>query len=295
MTKIAFLFSGQGTQYVGMGLDNYKSSGLAQMLFKQANDILGFDLAEIMFNGPDEKLRQTEITQVAIFLDSYCRYLLLNKKPDMTAGHSLGMYAALAAAEAFEFEEALRLVDARAKAMQYAGTVNQGTMAAILGLTDSDVERICREASGKAGYAQVANYNCPGQAVISGTVEAVAEAMKQAKREGAVKVIQLKVSGAFHSLLMEPAYDKFAPILDQSLIHKCRFPVYSDLDGQMLNSADAIHKSLLQQLIMPVRWPQVIRQMAADGAEEFIEVGPGEVLKGMIKRILSDRRKTNAV
>lgn len=280
--KRAFVFSGQGSQYSGMGRDIYESSSLAKKLFDQANEILGFDLTKIMFNGPEEKLRQTEIAQLAIFLYSYCQYAR-EEKPNMASGHSLGMYTALAAAGALSFEEALLLVQSRAKAMQYASTVNPGAMAVVIGLVDSDVERICSEI--KIGYARIGNYNSFGQVVVSGTEEAVAKVMKLAKQEGARMTKRLPVSGAFHCRLMEPAYEGLSLALDEIKTESGKFPVYSDLDGSILNSAKSIRKALLQQLVSPVRWPITIQRMIADGADEFVEVGPGSVLQGMIKRI----------
>lgn len=293
--KTAFIFPGQGTQFVGMGSDLYQSSSLAKKMFDRANEVLGFNLTQVMFNGPEEDLRQTEIAQPAIFLHSYCSYLLLGNQPAMASGHSLGMYTALAAAGAFSFEEALRLVRARAEAMQYASKINPGTMAVILGLVDSDAEIICQEAR-KVGYVCIANYNSFGQAVISGTEDAIIEAIKLAKQNGAHMAKRLPVSGAFHSLLMEPAYDGLDQALGRTEISICKFPVYSDLGDGVFEDAGSIRRGLLKQLVNPVRWPDVIQQMIADGANEFVEVGPGKVLQGLIKRIINGNgRKNNGI
>lgn len=288
--KTAYMFPGQGSQFVGMGRDIYEADSSVRSLFEQANNLLGYNLRKIMFRGPAERLCQTEIAQPAIFLHSYCLATLL-PRPDLAAGHSVGMYAALATAGVFDFESALKLVSARAKAMQYAGEVNPGTMAAIIGLSDDAVEQICARVSRQDHLVQVANYNCPGQLVISGTRKAVVKAMEQAREAGARLVKELEVSGAFHSLLMVPAYDQLALAIDQMPIGRSKFSVYSDIEATPLADYLNIRLTLLRQLIQPVRWAETVRRMIADadaGKVRIMEVGPGKVLRGLIRRIDKD-------
>ncbi|MBS1912407.1 MAG: ACP S-malonyltransferase [Bacteroidetes bacterium] len=282
----AFVFPGQGSQFVGMGREAYIENNIVRDIFDRANDVLGYELTGIMFEGPDDELRQTENAQPAIFVHSYALFQLLSSpKPTMAAGHSLGEYTALTVANAFTFDEALRLVQIRAGAMQEAGRQARGTMAAVIGLDDETIGRICLQVCEEVGVVQSANFNSPGQVVVSGTPDAVAEAMRRAKEAGARMVKQLNVSGAFHSPLMEPARQKLAEALGDAPIRDADFPVYVNVSGEPVTAADAIRESLLKQLTAPVQWTRTIERMAADGASEFIEVGPGNVLQGLVKRI----------
>ncbi len=282
----AFLFPGQGSQFVGMGRDAYIENNVVRDIIDRANDVLGYELSGIMFEGPDDELRQTRNAQPAIFVHSYALYQLLNgPAPAMAAGHSLGEYTALTVANALTFDDALRLVQIRANAMQEAGTLAEGTMAAIIGLEDDVVGQICDAVSNETGIVQSANFNSPGQVVVSGTPDAVAETMKRAKDAGARMAKQLNVSGAFHSPLMEPARQKLAEALSAAPIENADFPVYANVGGEPLVEAEAIRESLLRQLTAPVQWTRTIQNMAAGGASEFIEVGPGNVLQGLAKRI----------
>ncbi|MEO5928591.1 MAG: ACP S-malonyltransferase [Candidatus Kapaibacterium sp.] len=285
----AFLFPGQGAQFAGMGRDAFTTSGIIRDIFNRANDVLERDLTGVMFEGPEEELRQTRNAQPAIFLHSYALYQLLrNPHPAMAAGHSLGEYTALTVANALTFDDALRLVQLRAHAMQDAGTTAAGTMAAIIGMEDEAIAAICRAVGEEIGVVQPANFNSPGQVVVSGTPEAVAEVMTRAKSGGARMAKQLNVSGAFHSPLMEPARVTLAEALERAPMRDAEFPVYANVTAAPLTHAEDIRASLLQQLTAPVLWTGTIQRMAADGATEFIEVGPGNVLQGLAKRIAAE-------
>ena len=285
----AFIYPGQGAQYVGMAKDLYDAFPKVKEIYKKANDILGFDLADISFNGPDDKLKQTFITQPAIFTHSYVLTYLLKQKitAEYTAGHSLGEYSALVYAGALGFEGGLKLVKLRGELMQKAGDMQKGTMAAVMGLEEDALVDICNEASSD-GIVQVANFNSPGQIVISGSVEGVKSAMALAKEKKAKLVKELVVHGAFHSPLMEPAKEKFKEALDNTAFDSLMIPVYANVSAEALtpiSSPDEIRGSLLNQLTSSVRWEQSVKNMIKDGADEFIELGPGKVLQGLVKRI----------
>lgn len=288
MAKKAFLFPGQGSQYVGMAKDLFDNSVEAKEMIRTADEAVGANLSYIMFNGPEEELKQTEYTQPAIFLHSVVLASLIRTlRPDAAAGHSLGEYSALVAAGAIQFYEAIKLVRQRGLAMQYAGTVMKGTMAAIVGLQPDVVNNLCKEAS-SVGTVQCANFNSPGQIVISGSVEGVKKAMELCKSNGAKLVKELVVSGAFHSPLMEPAKEKLQQALDETHFYNARFPVYANVTAKPVSDKDEIKKSLFEQLTSPVRWEETIQNMINDGIEEFYEVGPGKVLQGLVKRINPD-------
>jgi [acyl-carrier-protein] S-malonyltransferase len=288
MAKKAFLFPGQGSQYVGMAKDLFDNSVEAKEMIRTADEAVGANLSYIMFNGPEEELKQTEYTQPAIFLHSVVLASLIRTlRPDAAAGHSLGEYSALVAAGAIQFYEAIKLVRQRGLAMQYAGTVMKGTMAAIVGLQPDVVNNLCKEAS-SVGTVQCANFNSPGQIVISGSVEGVKKAMELSKSNGAKLVKELVVSGAFHSPLMEPAKEKLQQALDETHFYNARFPVYANVTAKPVSDKDEIKKSLFEQLTSPVRWEETIQNMINDGIEEFYEVGPGKVLQGLVKRINPD-------
>lgn len=285
----AYLFPGQGSQFVGMGKDHYDSNPEFAKLVDQANEVLGIDLKSIMFDGPEEKLKQTEFTQPAIFLHSVALYKTLDATPDMVAGHSLGEFSALVACGAVSFEDALKIVRRRGELMQTAGTSNPGTMAAIIGMDDDKVELVCKKAAEQTGKEVVAaNYNCPGQLVISGYVEAVKAAVDIAKEDGARMAMLLPVSGAFHSSLMEPAFVGLKESLENLEINTPNCPIYSNFTAKPTSDVDEIRSNLLDQLMNPVRWTQTLQNMIANGASSFVEVGPGKVLQGLVKR--TDRK-----
>lgn len=288
MAKKAFLFPGQGSQYVGMAKDLFENSVEAKEMIRTADEAVGANLSYIMFNGPEEELKQTEYTQPAIFLHSVVLASLLRTlRPDAAAGHSLGEYSALVAAGAIQFYEAIKLVRQRGLAMQYAGTVMKGTMAAIVGLQPDVVDNLCKEAS-SVGIVQCANFNSPGQIVISGSVDGVKKAMELCKSNGAKLVKELVVSGAFHSPLMEPAKERLQKALDETHFYNARFPVYANVTAKPVSDKDDIKQSLFEQLTSPVRWEETIKNMINDGIEEFYEIGPGKVLQGLVKRINPD-------
>jgi len=280
----AFVFPGQGAQFVGMGKDLYESHDLAKELFDKANDILGFRITNIMFEGTDEELKQTKVTQPAIFLHSVVSALCLGEefRPDMVAGHSLGEFSALTAAGALSFEDGLRLVYARAMAMQKACEAQPSTMAAIIGLDDATIERICDEI---AGIVVPANFNSPGQVVISGEVEAVKEACGKLKEAGAKRALPLAVGGAFHSPLMEPARVELADAIEATSFSNPVCPIYQNVDALPYTEPADIKTNLLKQLTSPVRWTQTVINMINDGMTDFVECGPGSVLTGLIGRI----------
>ena len=282
--KNAYVFPGQGSQFVGMGKDLYEQNALAKELFEKANDILGYRITDIMFEGADEDLKQTKVTQPAVFLHSVISALCLDDfKPDMVAGHSLGEFSALVAAGALSFEDGLRLVYARAMAMQACCEKVPGAMAAIINLPDETIEQVCSEIE---GVVVPVNYNSPGQVVISGEESAVKEACKRLKEAGAKRALQLPVGGAYHSPLMEPARVELAAAIEKAEFKTPRCPIYQNVDAKPYTSPKQIKANLLEQLTSAVRWTQTVLNMKADGMEEFVECGPGQVLTGLIGRIL---------
>ncbi|MGD8778287.1 MAG: ACP S-malonyltransferase [Ignavibacteria bacterium] len=288
MSKIAYLFPGQGSQFVGMAKDIYESSDKAKEIIDSANDALGFDLSGIMFEGPIDSLKQTDVTQPAIFLHSILIFNLLKEKNfDATAGHSLGEYSSLVAAGALDFVDALKLVRFRGQSMLQAGVEQPGTMAAVIGLIPEKVEEICKEAS-EAGIVQCANFNSPGQIVISGSVDGVRKAMELSKIVGAKMVKELVVSGAFHSPLMQSAKDKFKQKLDNAEIKNAIKHVYANVTAKPVSGKNEIGNLLFEQLTSPVRWEETIKNMIEEGITEFVEIGPGKVLQGLVKRIDRD-------
>jgi [acyl-carrier-protein] S-malonyltransferase len=284
--KKAFIFPGQGSQFSGMGKDLYESSATAKALFEKANDILGYRITDIMFAGTDEELKQTKVTQPAIFLHSVIKAKTLeNMHPDMVAGHSLGEFSALVANQTLTFEDALTLVFKRAMAMQRACELNPSTMAAILNLDDKVVEDICAEISKNGEVVVAANYNCPGQLVISGTINGVNIACEKLKAAGAKRALVLPVGGAFHSPLMEPARQELEAAISATTFSRPICPVYQNVTASAVSDPAAIQKNLIAQLTAPVKWTQTVKQMVADGATHFTEVGPGKVLQGLVKKV----------
>lgn len=283
----AFVFPGQGSQFVGMGKDLYENHALAKELFDKADNILGFKITDIMFAGTDEQLKQTNVTQPAVFLHSVISALCLGDafKPDMVAGHSLGEFSALVASGALSFEDGLKLVAARANAMQKACEKNPGTMAAIIALPDETIENVCAEVSKEGKVVVAANYNCPGQLVISGDKDAIAEACEKLKAAGAKRALPLMVGGAFHSPLMQPAKDELQEAIEKTSFSTPSCPVYQNVDAKPHTDPSEIKANLIAQLTSPVRWTKSVQNMIADGADEFIECGPGKALRGMIGRI----------
>lgn len=278
------MFPGQGAQYVGMGKSLYAQNELARQLFEQANDIVGFRITDVMFEGTDEQLKMTRVTQPAVFIHSVISYLTSGiSSPDMVAGHSLGEFSALVACGALTFADALRLVMHRAVAMQRACELRPSTMAAVLKFDDAKIEGICASITNEVVVA--ANYNCPDQLVISGSVEGIAEAIARLREAGARRVLPLNVGGAFHSPLMLPAQDELAQAIAQTEIHTPCCPIYQNCSAKGTINTTEIKENLMQQLTHPVRWTQSVRQMVADGATEFVEFGPGEVLQGLVRRI----------
>ena len=281
----AYVFPGQGAQFVGMGKDLYENNPLAKEMFEKANEILGFRITDLMFAGTDEDLKQTKVTQPAIFLHSVILAKTLGEgfKPDMVAGHSLGEFSALVAAGALSFEDGLVLVSKRAQAMQKACEQTPSTMAAVLALPDEKVEELCAEV--KDEVVVCANYNCPGQVVISGTIPGIDEACAKMLEAGAKRALKLKVGGAFHSPLMEPARAELAAAIEATNFHKPVCPVYQNVSTKAETCPDTIKANLIAQLTAPVRWTQSVQNMIKDGATHFIELGPGSVLQGLIKKI----------
>lgn len=282
----AYVFPGQGAQFVGMGKDLYESNKRAQLFFDKANEVLGYSITDIMFNGTDEELKQTKVTQPAVFLHSVITALCMDDfQPDMVAGHSLGEFSALVAAGALTFEDGLRLVYARAMAMQKACEAAPSTMAAIIALPDETIEKVCAEISKEGNVVVPANYNSPGQVVISGNVEAIKEACAKLKEAGAKRALPLAVGGAFHSPLMEMARVELAKAIEVAPVSKPICPVYQNVDAKPHTDPVEIKENLLKQLTSPVRWTQSVINMIGDGMTDFVECGPGKVLTGLIGRI----------
>ena len=289
----AYVFPGQGAQFSGMGLDLYDQSDIAKELFDSANSILGFKITETMFNGSSEDLKQTKVTQPAIFLHSVILAKILgdNFKPEMVAGHSLGEFSALVSTGVISFEDGLKLVSKRATAMQKACDIQKSTMAAVLGLEDSIVEKVCDSID---GVVVAANYNCPGQLVISGEINAINEACEKLKENGARRALVLPVGGAFHSPLMSPAKEELEKAIKNTIFHKPSCPIYQNVTASAVMDENEIKNNLISQLTSPVRWTHTIQQMVEDGASEFIEVGPGKVLQGLVKKINRESEVSSA-
>lgn len=285
--KHAYVFPGQGSQFSGMGKEHYNNSAFGKKLFEQANEILGFRISDIMFNGTDEDLKQTSVTQPAVFLHSIIAYRSIElAKPDMVAGHSLGEFSALVANSVLAFDDALKLVSVRAKAMQKACELQPSTMAAVLGLEDAKVEEICAAVQAETGEIVVpANYNCPGQLVISGSIKGIEIACERMKAAGAKRALVLPVGGAFHSPLMAPAKEELKAAIEQTKFQQPSCPVYQNVVARAVLDKEEIKQNLIDQLTGPVRWTQSVQAMIRDGASRFTEVGPGKVLTGLIGKI----------
>jgi [acyl-carrier-protein] S-malonyltransferase len=285
--KHAFIFPGQGSQFPGMGKEHYTNSAFAKKLFEQANEVLGFRISDIMFDGTEEDLKQTNVTQPAVFLHSIISFRSINAiKPDMVAGHSLGEFSALVANGTVSFDDALQLVAVRAGAMQKACEINSSTMAAVLGLADEKVEAVCDEVQKETGEIVVpANYNCPGQLVISGSVKGIEIACERMKAAGAKRALVLPVGGAFHSLLMEPAKNELEAAIASTVFHNPTCAVYQNVAARAIIDKEEIKYNLVAQLTGAVRWTQTVQAMIADGASKFSEVGPGKVLQGLVLKI----------
>ncbi|HEX7904074.1 MAG TPA: ACP S-malonyltransferase [Chitinophagaceae bacterium] len=285
--KHAFVFPGQGSQFPGMGKEHYQNSAFAKRLFEQANEVLGFRMSDIMFNGSEEDLRQTNVTQPAVFLHSVIAYRSIEQtSPDMVAGHSLGEFSALVANGTLSFDDAMRLVAIRARAMQKACEMKPSTMAAVLGLADEKVEAICKEVQQETGEVVVpANYNCPGQLVISGSLKGIDIACEKMKAAGAKRALVLPVGGAFHSPLMAPAKDELQAAIESTKFHSPTCAVYQNVVAKGVMDSEEIKQNLIDQLTGPVRWTQSVQAMIADGAYKFTEAGPGKVLQGLILKI----------
>lgn len=282
--KKAYIFPGQGSQFTGMGKDLYEQHEEVKQLFGKADEILGFSITAVMFNGTDEELKQTKVTQPAIFLHAVAQAAVARDfKPDMVAGHSLGEFSALVASKVLRFEDGLRLVSKRALAMQAACEANPSTMAAILGLEDAKVEEICASIEGEVVVA--ANFNCPGQLVISGTNRGIEIACEKMKEAGAKRALPLPVGGAFHSPLMKPAEEELAKAISETTFSQGICPIYQNVDARPHTDPEEIKQNLIQQLTAPVRWTQSVQAMIADGATHFVECGPGKVLQGLVKKI----------
>lgn len=291
----AIIFPGQGAQFSGMGRDLFENFDASNAIGKAADRLLGFALTDVMFNGTDDALRQTRVTQPAIFVHSVMQYVSRDLRPSMVAGHSLGEFSALVANGALAFEDALLLVSARAEAMQRACELQPSTMAAILGLADERVEEVCAEVAARTNEIVVpANYNCPGQLVISGTIDGINAACEALKAAGAKRALVLAVGGAFHSPLMKPAEDELAAALARTTFHQPLCPVYQNVDAAPHSSPDEIRENLRRQLTAPVRWTQTVQRMVADGATTFVECGPGKVLQGLVKKIAPEAQAASA-
>lgn len=285
MVKNACVFPGQGSQYCGMGKELYEQNAEARAMFEKANELLGFRITDIMFEGSAEDLRQTKVTQPAVFLHSVILAKVLGVEPAAVAGHSLGEFSALVVSGALSFEDGLMLVSKRAMAMQRACEMEQGTMAAVINLSDNAIEEVCESVE---GVVVAANYNCPGQLVISGAVDAVNEACVKLKEAGARRALVLPVGGAFHSPLMEPARKELAEAIEAAHFNAPICPIYQNVDAKPHTSPEEIKRNLIAQLTAPVRWTQIVEQMSADGFVNYLELGPGTVLQGLIRKILSD-------
>ena len=293
MSKNAFVFPGQGSQFVGMGKNLYESNATAKEMFEKANEILGFRISDIMFTGTDEQLKQTNVTQPAIFIHSVVAYLTMPAEntvaPDMVAGHSLGEFSALVANKTLSFEDALRLVSVRAKAMQAACEIQSSTMAAVLALADEKVEEVCAQVQKETGEVVVpANYNCPGQLVISGSIKGIEIACEQMKAAGAKRALVLPVGGAFHSPLMNPAKIELAAAIEATHFNNPICPVYQNVVATAVTDPAQIKQNLIAQLTGAVKWTQTVQAMVADGATNFTEVGPGKVLQGLVQKVFKE-------
>lgn len=291
----AYIFPGQGAQFVGMGKDLYEQNPKAKEMFDKANEILGFNITNIMFNGTDDDLKQTKVTQPAVFLHSVISALCCdNFVPDMVAGHSLGEFSALVTSGVLSFEDGLKLVSTRAHAMQKACEATPSTMAAILALPDETVEKICESVSTPGDIVIPANFNCPGQVVISGNIDAINKTCEQLKEAGAKRALVLKVSGAFHSPLMQPAKEELQKAIESTTFNTPKYPIYQNVDAKAHTVPEEIKANLIAQLTSPVRWTQEVQQMVSDGATEFIECGPGKVLQGLVGKICKGNTAVSA-